>query len=448
MEDFIKYAQKKGANYLELHTVESKQNTIEVQNKEVKEALFNSTKGFSARVLYNGAFGIAYSSEEDYKNLIDSAIRNAKALSKENPETNIDNYKGIKKRFKINYKINPLDVSFEDKKKKLLSYKLLSGIKSLDIRYGDANRYYRFVNSEGSDLELLDSSIAIIAFAYSQKGSKKDNFVKTYRIRGGYENIENVDTTVEKTMKTAIEVLNAKSVKGGDFPVIVNQKLAGVFAHEAVGHACEADFVLKGTTVLKKDLLSKKIASDNLTIADDKQRLTWGYTPFDNEGVVGSNTVLIENGVLKGYLHTKETACAFNSEPTGNGRAMSLANKPIPRMTNTVIEKGDSNFDEMVKSIKKGYYLKGSLGGQTNPITGQFLFNAQECFLIENGEIKYRVKAASLSGSILDILPKISLVGNDLGEDTGTCGKDGQYVPVSENAPHIKIDLAKVGGQE
>jgi len=447
MESYIKYAQEKGTDYIELHSVNNKQTIIDVQNRSIKDASFNSAKGFSVRVLYNGALGTSYSDRDDYKKLIDIAIKNARALSKENPGIKFNEYKAVKKRFKIKCKVNPSDVDFEDKKKKLLGYKQIPGIKVLDLIYGDNNRIYRFVNSEGSNLEFKDVTLGLVVYAYSQKGKVNESFLDTYRIHGGYENIDNADVTVRNTMRNAVETLDAKYVKGGDFPVLIDQKLAGVFAHEAVGHACEADFVLKNVSALKKELFGKKIASNNLTIADNKQKLKWGYTPFDNEGFVGGNTILIKNGMLNGYLHTKETAAVLGMEPTGNGRAMTLSNKPIPRMTNTIIENGDSNFNEMARSIKRGYYLKGSRGGETNVLNGQFLFNAQECFLIENGEVKQRMKPTSLSGNILDILPKISLIGNDSREDTGFCGKDGQYVTVSENAPHIKIDLAKVGGQ-
>ncbi|MEW6063124.1 MAG: TldD/PmbA family protein [Nanoarchaeota archaeon] len=446
MDNFIRYAQKKGADYAEIHSIETKQTNIELQNKDTKELSFSNIKGFSARVLYKGAFGSAYSNKNEFKLLIDKAIKIAKVLSKENPNVRLKEFAPIKKKFSVKCKINPNDINIEDKKNNLLKFEILPKISMININYADFNKKYCFINSEGRDLELNDYMSGLFVWAYAKEGNKIENFLKPEREHCGYEIMERYGAVVNEAMVKAKELLRAEFAKGGEFPVIINQKLAGVFAHEAVGHACEADHIIKNNSVFVGKL-NKKVASDKVTIADDGSFIKWGYTPFDNEGVIGKRNILIENGILKGYLHSRETASLLNMEPTGNGRAMNLSSKAMPRMTNTIIERGDSSFDEMLKEIKHGYYLKGSMGGEVNPITGEFLFNAQEGFLIENGRISKRVKTASLIGNILDILQKISLVAKDLGGGSGYCGKDNQFVPVSENAPHIKIDLAKVGGK-
>ncbi|MFA4887550.1 MAG: TldD/PmbA family protein, partial [Candidatus Nanoarchaeia archaeon] len=267
------------------------------------------------------------------------------------------------------------------------------------------------------------------------------------RVHGGWEVMGQAEVLTEECVKMANKLLTAKYVKGGNVPVLIDQKLGGVFAHEAVGHGCEADCVLQESSVFKEKL-GKKVANEKLTLIDDGTKEGfYGWVPLDDEGVEGQKTMLIEDGVLKNFLHSRETATRMKMLPTGNGRAESLGNPVIPRMRCTYIEKGNDKFEDMLKEIKDGYYLKGTLGGEVNPSTGEFLFNAQYGYKVKNGEIKEMVKAVSLGGSILEILPKIKMIGKDLDFSQGTCGKGGQSVPVSDGAPHMLIEKAKVGGK-
>jgi TldD protein len=163
--------------------------------------------------------------------------------------------------------------------------------------------------------------------------------------------------------------------------------------------------------------------------------------------VLAQDTTLIEEGLLKGFLHSRETAKAMGKKPTGNGRAQDLENRPIPRMTNTYIKPGDSNFEEMLEEVKDGYYLKDSYGGQVDTTTGEFLFNAKEGFVIKDNAIAQRVKGASMLGSILKTLNSISAIGNDIKfHGGGACGKSGQYSLTGEGSPHLLLNNITVGG--
>ncbi len=447
MNSFIRYAEKKGASYIEINEAEVKQNNIEIQNKDVKEISYTNAKTYAIRLLYKGSFSLAYSAKPEFKKLIDQAIKSSKTLNKQNVKLEIDRCPKLKSKFKIKPKIDLEDVSLEQKKKDLLNFKLMKNVYLMHVRYADYKKFNHFINSEGRDLINEDSGISIIPFAYAKSGNKQENYYKPERGHCGYELMDKYPSATQEAMKSAIGLLNAIHAKGGKFTIIADPVLTGTFAHEAVGHSCEADLVLNNSSILG-DKLGKKIASDIVNLSDDGTIDEWGYIPFDSEGIQSHNTPLIQNGILTGYMHNRETAAIFKTEPTGNGRAMSLATKPIVRMTNTVIHKGDSSFEEMVSTIKHGYYLREGAGGTVNTKMGEFIFNSKDGFLIENGQLTKRIKGVSLMGNILDILKNISLIGKTYGKSIGGfCGKLNQYVPVSERCPHIKIDSATVGGK-
>jgi len=247
----------------------------------------------------------------------------------------------------------------------------------------------------------------------------------------------------QKAANTAKELLSAKTPKAGTYPVILDQELAGVFIHEAVGHAVEADHVLEGNSILSEKI-GEQIASPLITVYDDPSLHEYGYYPFDDEGAQSKRTTLIQKGVLKSFIHSRETAGKLGGE-SRNSRAQGYS-RPVIRMSNTFIAPGDMKFDEMISELKDGIYLKGSRGGQVNPGEGVFQFNAERGFIVKNGEFTTSLRDVSLSGNTLEILNNVSAVGNDLELNSGRCGKAGQLVPVSDGAPHVLVNRAMVGG--
>jgi TldD protein len=206
--------------------------------------------------------------------------------------------------------------------------------------------------------------------------------------------------------------------------------------------------VLEKSSVLG-DKLGKKVASEHLTLVDTPNVLNeHGHFRYDDEGTPAGETFLINNGVLTTFMNSLESASLMDVNPTGNGRAMDPGHKPIPRMTNTVLKPGQYNKAELFEGIKKGIYAKGSNGGVVEPTNGNFIFNAEEAFLIENGKITKPLRDVSLAGNILEILPKITKIANDDVPNFfgGRCGKGEQWVPVGERTPHILISEAIIGG--
>lgn len=441
-----KLAVNKGASYAEILNTKVSSTLIETNNSAIKELSVGDKSMHAVRLLYKGAWGIAHSYKPEYPILIKKAIKNARAL---NQKIKIKTLEPQRQFIDAEYVDDPREVNIEDKKQMLMSLDERAAhpkIKSLHLNYADKFIEYKFENSEGSSLIRKDSSMGLFSTAYAKEGGRSELFLEILRKRGaGYELMMEAPQTVRTSMKKAEMMLKAKYAKGGTFPIIIDQYLSGVFVHEAVGHACEADIVLNNGSVLGGKI-GKTVGNGNVTIFDDGSLKEWGCAPFDSEGVKANHNILINKGVLEGCMHSRETASKMKAELTGNGRSQDPSMKVIPRMTNTVLHEGDSSFEEMLSKIKKGYYLKGSSGGQVDTAGGDFLFNAAEGYLIEKGKIKHMIKGVSLLGSILETLHHIHLVAQDTKYDTGHCGKAGQWVPVSSGSPHVLLDRAKIGG--
>jgi TldD protein len=252
----------------------------------------------------------------------------------------------------------------------------------------------------------------------------------------------------DEAVRQALVNLQAEDAPAGTMPVVLGPGWSGVLLHEAVGHGLEGDFNRKGTSTYS-NRIGEKVASSLCTIVDDgtipDRR---GSLSVDDEGTPTQCTTLIENGILKGYMQDKLSARLMNMPATGNGRRESYAHIPMPRMTNTYMLAGKSDPEEIIASVKKGIYAASLGGGQVDITSGKFVFSTSEAYLIENGKITRPVKGATLIGNGPDAMNKVSMVGNDLQLDSGvgTCGKDGQSVPVGVGQPTLKIDEMTVGG--
>lgn len=252
----------------------------------------------------------------------------------------------------------------------------------------------------------------------------------------------------EEALRQALLNLEAKAAPAGPMPVILGPGWPGVLLHEAVGHGLEGDFNRKGISVYS-GRLGQKVASSLCTIVDNGTLAgRRGSLNIDDEGVPTQNTVLIENGILRAYMMDKHNAGLMGMASTGNGRRESYSHLPLPRMTNTYMLAGQSPPEEIISSVKKGIYAVNFAGGQVDITSGKFVFSMSEAYLIEDGKITTPVKGATLIGSGLDVLTSISMVGNDLQLDdgVGTCGKDGQSVPVGVGQPTMRVDGLTVGG--
>lgn len=439
-------------DFYDTRIIKSVSTSIILDNGEIREISNNFSSGGAVRVLDAGSWGFV--SLDGLHDKLDSAISSAGKLaesarnrSPRNPihlapikEPNLRDLPVIKEK--------PQDIPIEDKVKLLLEIEKnakIDGIQSTNAMYSESFINVKYSSSEGLDCEY---SITRVGFAISAIAQSEGIYQIGRESRFGVMGFElfkmhDAFELAQKAANTAKELLLAKTPKAGIYPVILDQELAGVFIHEAVGHAVEADHVLEGNSILSGKI-GEQIASPLITVYDDPSLHEYGYYPFDDEGAQSKRTTLIRKGVLKSYIHSRETAGKLGGE-SRNSRAQGYA-RPVIRMSNTFIAPGEMKFDEMLSELKDGIYLKGSRGGQVNPGEGVFQFNAERGFIVKNGEFTTSLRDVSLSGNTLEILNNVFAVGNDLELNSGRCGKAGQLVPVSDGAPHVLVNRAMVGG--
>jgi len=269
--------------------------------------------------------------------------------------------------------------------------------------------------------------------------------------RFGYEHVTGEaewKAAVDEALRIALVNLRAEPAPAGEMEVVLGSGWPGILLHEAIGHGLEGDFNRKGTSAFA-GLMGQRIAAPGVTVVDDgtipDRR---GSLSVDDEGTPTSRTVLIEDGILRGYMQDRQNARLMGVAPTGNGRRQSYAHAPMPRMTNTVMLGGTHTPEEMIRSVKRGLYAVGFSGGQVDITSGKFVFATSEAYLIEDGKVTAPVKGATLIGNGPDALTKVSMVGNDMALDPGigTCGKNGQGVPVGVGQPTMKLHGLTVGG--
>ncbi|MDT8989782.1 metalloprotease TldD [Curvibacter sp. APW13] len=263
-----------------------------------------------------------------------------------------------------------------------------------------------------------------------------------------YFSDEQISRYVDEAVHAALTNLDARPAPAGEMTVVLGSGWPGVLLHEAIGHGLEGDFNRKGSSAFS-GRIGQRVAAKGVTVLDDGTVADRrGSLNVDDEGNVTQRNVLIEDGILKGYLQDSMNARLMGVKPTGNGRRESYAHIPMPRMTNTYMVAGDKDPQEIVASLKKGLYAVNFGGGQVDITSGKFVFSASEAYWVENGKIQYPVKGATLIGSGPDCLKRVSMIGNDMRLDSGvgTCGKEGQSVPVGVGQPTLRIDGLTVGG--
>jgi len=341
---------------------------------------------------------------------------------------------------------DPREVSLEEKTGvlgEIESAARLPGIVNSRATYIERAEQVFFIDSSANEysFEICRSGFNIMAVA-SREGMVQMGYERLHSIHG--LNIRHQQELGRLAGVRALSLLDAKTAAGGTMDAILDPELAGVFAHEAVGHASEGDLVHEGNSVLSGKI-GERIGNSLITIVDDPSLQEFGFDPVDAEGVKVGRTKIIDQGIVGAYLHNRETLASVGNGVPGHARAMP-GEAPLVRMSNTFIEEGDSSLDEMLEGIHNGIILYGSRGGQVDPGRGVFQFNAEYGFIIEHGEKKGMVRDVSLSGEILSTLHSIEMCGKERKMSQGYCGKGGQSVPVSDGAPYIMLRNAVVGG--
>ncbi len=438
-------------DFFDIRTLRSSSTSILIDNGEIREISNNFSSGAAVRALDGGSWGfVSLDDTEDRENALSSARRLARAARNRFPRETIT-LAPVEKPDMQDLPVvseSPADVPIEDKVKLIAEIEKsarIDGISSTNAVYSESQVTVGYSSSEGLDCEYTLNRIGFVISAIAQSGGNYQIGRESRFEIMGFEIFKKHDAfeLAIKAGNTAVSLLMAKTPKAGSYPVILDQELAGVFIHEAVGHAVEADHVIEGNSILTGKI-GEQIAAPCITVYDDPSLHEFGYYPCDDEGAGSKRTELIKDGTLKSFLHSRESAGRLGGT-SRNARAQGYS-RPVIRMSNTFIAPDGTKFEEMLEELKDGIYLIGSRGGQVNPGEGVFQFNAERGFLVRNGELSTPLRDVSLTGNTLEILNNVTLVGNDLKMNSGRCGKAGQLVPVSDGAPHVMVKKAIVGG--
>jgi TldD protein len=442
VRDLIKYVIDNRPDNIHVEARYHQRKTIEARAEKgrLQRAVSDDYAGIGIRVLSNGAWGFASTSQLDkasVKNTIKKAISAANNLAKHMQERIIlAPIEPIVGSFE-NLGKDPLaDHSIEERVQKVMAAdkkvrKMDERIKGSMVWHREYQNHKLIMNSDGSDVEIRDSKADIYVNAVAQEAGKIQNYMDAFGHGGGWELYQKspIDTMVKKSVSLAIKLLDAPLAKGGKRTVVMDPKVVGIISHEAIGHTVESDFVMAGSVV--KGKIGKKVASELVTMVDSGQEKgASGWLPVDDAGVKTQKTTIIEKGILQSYLHSRFSAEHFKTKPTGSERAFEYDNEPLIRMRNTYLLPGDYNKEELFEDIKHGYYLVSPGGGQADS-TAEFMFSITEAYEITEGEIGDIVKNISVTGNAFDVLESVDAIAKDwrLEMGNGHCGK-GQRAKV------------------
>lgn len=438
----------------ELFVEEVFSENILLDDNKIKSSTFDNDKGFGIRTVKNDEIKFYHNSEVN-----EDTLKKGIKLIKTNRSINTEklNKKIIKTNKNLYDNTNPLNQRSLKQKidllEKINSYarKLDSSVKQVSVGINGNFQNVEIVKLGGNTfydsrpLVRMNVSISI------EKNGRVETGSYGFGGRHMYDRLfskKNWKCAIDSAFQQAKVKLKAKETPAGEQTVVLGPGWPGILLHEAIGHGLEGDFNRKQTSAFY-DLVGKRVASDQVTIVDDgtipERR---GSLTIDDEGTPSQNTTLIENGILKGFMQDRLNARLMNKDSTGNGRRQSYSHIPMPRMTNTYMLSGKYDHDELIKSTKKGIYATQFSGGQVDITSGKFVFSASEAYEITNGKIGKPLKGATLIGNGPEILKEVTMVGNNLKLDNGigTCGKEGQMVPVGVGQPSLKIKKLTVGG--
>jgi len=431
--------------------------TWSIEDGIVKDGAHSVDQGVGVRAVSGEKTGFAYSDQLDAESLQD-AVEAARGIVRTQGDGRSRVPTATKSRHL--YMANDPSLSLDDAAKVELLRNLDRETRALDERVvqvmGSLASVYEMVlvqNSDGAlgaDIRpLVRLNVSVIA----QQGERREQGYAGCGGRGDLSLLTSAGTVqglAAEAVRQASVNMEAVPAPAGIMPVVLGAGWPGILLHEAIGHGLEGDFNRKGTSAFS-GLIGEKVGTPECTVVDDGTlEGRRGSLNMDDEGAPTQCNTLIENGVLKGYLQDKLNASLMKTAPTGNGRRESFAYPPMPRMTNTYMLPGRHAPEDVISSVDKGLYAPNFGGGQVDITSGKFVFSASEAYLIENGKIGAPVKGAMLIGSGPDVLKRVSMVGSDLELDpgVGTCGKDGQSVPVGVGQPTLRIDALTVGGTQ
>ncbi len=439
------------ADYIEARFEKSFVTRLTYRGGRLEGVARTASVGGNIRALVNGGWGfVSFNCFDKLREGAELAVQEARLAGRE--KVQLDRQEPVVETVTEEARKKAADVPLLQKKQVLDEYNDIilrrADVVSSRIDYHDIVHRTVFANSDGTYIEQEKPSLALRLTAVARKGGEVQQAGVSLGSRGDFSAVEGLHDEAERVAKRAVALLSAPVVKGGEYTVVLDPVLAGVFTHEAFGHLSEADFVYQNEKLAEIMTMGRRFGGKQLNIVDDATLpgLRGSYK-YDDEGVPAARNYLIREGVLVGRLHSRETAARMNERPSGNARAINHRYPPIVRMSNTFIEQGEATLEEMFGGIKEGVYLKDWYGGMTS--LEMFTFSAGEAYMIRQGKVEELLRPVVLSGNVFATLGNIEAIGNDLEMNQGGgCGKGGQFpLPVSDGSPHIRIARCVVGGK-
>ena len=448
-----------GVDYGEIRFHERNQNAIAIRKGELETAKATSYSGAAVRVLSQGGWGFSSTNRierNELKRTISDAIKAAKVSSAGKKSKEVKLAKANLAKGKFEPKINdPLtNHRFEEKLELVRNTeakvaKASPLIQSAYVYYNETLDKKYILTTDGARAEIYDSKPEFFILAVASDGKDYVRALEATGTTGGWKDLfskKSPETMVDRVVERVSKLLKAPYPPGERATVILDPGLVGLISHEAIGHTVEADFVLSGA--ITKDKINQRVGSELVTMFDSGPEQNAGGTLLvDDEGVLTEKTIIIENGILKSFLHNRETAAKMNVKPTGNARAYEYPDEPLIRMRNTGIEPGKNTLESMIAEIKHGYLLKQAGGGQADA-NAEFMFQVSEAYRIEDGKVGELLRDVTISGQAFDVLLSVDALSKDFIWDMGWghCGK-GQPAKVDGGGPYLRCQVI-IGGRQ
>jgi TldD protein len=451
MEDALGSSQ---ADYTEIRLEEREATSVAYRSRDLETAnAVIDTGGIVRCMCRDGGWGVAtFNDRDDLRTKVEQAYQCAK-VAQNRDAIELAPVPSTQDRISVALEHDFRGVSMAEKKALAERYNgILLGYsdKIVDTvtRYDDTFSRIFYGNSEGTFIDEERPMVTVRFVAIARDGDNVQTGMDSRSGLQGFDFVQGCEDLARGAAQRAVDLLSAETVVGGQYPVVVNQRLAGVFIHEAFGHLSESDFVYENPKAQEMMVLGRRFGQDFLTVFDDGSLPGLrGTHKYDDEGTPTGRTDLIKNGILVGRLHSRETAAKMGETPTGNARATAYRYPPIVRMTNTAIEAGETPFEEMIQDIGLGVYACDAYGGQT--ALENFSFSSAYAYMIRDGQLAEMVKDVILAGNLFTTLMNIDAIGDDFewAHMGGMCGKGQSGLPVTFGTPHIRIQNVVIGGR-
>lgn len=453
LKEVLDSALEKGGDFADIFVEYKKTTGISLEGGKVERVHSGIDAGAGIRVVSGDTTSYAYTNDLSREGLLQAAKIVAHAFSSPKRECSLD-LRQLKPAVDFTIEERPDEIKAEQKAEAVQAADRAAReaggdrVKQVIATYGDVVQKVLMANSRGEYVEDERIRTRFAVQVVAAEGSLIQTGYEAAGALAGFELLKQYlpAAMAETAARRAVGMLAAKPAPTGRMPVVMSGEAGGTMVHEACGHGLEADLVQKGLSVYAQKK-GQKVAADIVTVVDDPTLpCRYGSYRFDDEGVPARKTVLIENGELTDYMYDRLTASREKRESNGHGRRESYQHKPIPRMGNTYVAPGKMDPEEIIREVKNGFLVKKMGGGQVNTTTGDFVFDVAEGYLIVDGEIGPMVRGATLAGNGPEVLRNVQMIGRDLGFTIGTCGKDGQGVPVSDAQPTMFVGELVVGG--